>query len=402
MSPDHLKSLLEALPPDPDRPPVEEPVRLLRALERQAEADPRDGALAEAVIAAHALAAAGDGLPPIVAGVRREILVRWDGWSVTFDGTEIASGHPARIRTLRAHAQHDPVFRRALVREGRALAEVGDPASPPLVVDGHPPALRIVLPGPPFAPRAEPDDHERPEILARMVGAALDGLRRFEAAGMGLPVLDARELRDTPQGLRILCLSPTRRTALGPQIAAIAAVLDRWWAPGPPTPVDEVLAGLQAFPPHTAGEAMALWRAALAIHLTAERHELQRQGVRGLHVHKVLRLRDAVVALGQALPPPSGRGAVGVDLEGRTTVLEGRDGRLAWGTRAAPPIELYGAGVVAPAEARRMLRARAAAPANHRLQAEIGGEQAFVDAACRWVSAVLQLRTLRLLLDNRL
>ena len=52
-----------------------------------------------------------------------------------------------------------------------------------------------------------------------------------------------------------------------------------------------------------------------------------------------------------------------------------------------------------PRQARRLLRAQAAAPPNPRLSRDLGGDAAFGDAIGRWVAAGMRLRTLRMLLD---
>ena len=50
--------------------------------------------------------------------------------------------------------------------------------------------------------------------------------------------------------------------------------------------------------------------------------------------------------------------------------------------------------------ARRVLRARAAAPPNPRLDHEISGDARFTESACRWIAAGLRLRTIGLLLEK--
>ena len=46
-----------------------------------------------------------------------------------------------------------------------------------------------------------------------------------------------------------------------------------------------------------------------------------------------------------------------------------------------------------------MLRARAVAPANPRLQEEVGGDQDFTEHLCRWLSASIALRSIRMLVE---
>lgn len=400
MTPDALRRLLAGIPAPAPWPPPEDASRLLGAVEAAWDRAPHDRGLAEALHAAHALATCGDGVPLVIAGVRREAIVRWDAWTGTWDGVDVATGRPARVRAARAGAARDPVLRRALLREGKALQYA---LRSPIAVHETPwPALVVALPGPPLSSGADSEDHERPEVLARMLSTALDGLGRFEAGGFGLPALDGRELLDTPDGAQIVCLTPDAGADVGMQIAHIARVLDAWWGDGPPTAVDAAISGLHEMPPHTVAEAVDQVRAALAEHLAAERHDLYLRSIRWRHETRVSRLREAIVRLSAALPPPTGQGAVGVDLEGNTTVLRCEDSRLTWGPVGGEPVSLAAPGHDLDArEGRRMLRARAAAPPNHRLQATVGGDEAFVDAACRWLGHALALRTLRMLLEAR-
>jgi hypothetical protein len=118
------------------------------------------------------------------------------------------------------------------------------------------------------------------------------------------------------------------------------------------------------------------------------------------HQVRQARLHGALTALQQATPPPMGRGAVGVDLEGRTTLLLSAAGRVEWQTVGGDSICLFDPNDGLNArDARRVLRARASAPTNMRLHADVGGDVAFVELTCRWLAAALHLRTLRLLLE---
>lgn len=397
MTPDQLSRRLDALATP--LPSVSEPARLLTALERLADDAPRDRAVADALLAVHALATALDGVPPVVAGVRRETIVRWDDWTITFDGVDTATGRAARVRTLRPAAARDPVLRRALLREGRALRDAIGPAL--TAAEGAWPALLLPLAGAPLSPSADPDDHDRPDVLARLLGTALRELARWEDAGLGLPELDGREVLDTADGIRVACLTAAADRRPGEPIARLAELLDRWWSGGPPTPVDNVLAGLIELPPRTVADAAQAWREALAQHLAGLRHELARRADHVRRDDRRGRLQRAVAALSGAVRPADGRGAVGVDLDGRTTLLVAAAGALSWGPVGGEAVTIWSAASgVEARDARRLLRARAAAPPNPRLQAEVGGDEAWVDATCRFVAGALQLRTVRLLLEG--
>ena len=100
------------------------------------------------------------------------------------------------------------------------------------------------------------------------------------------------------------------------------------------------------------------------------------------------------------VPPPVGRGAVGIDLQGRTTLVESRFGRVVWGPKEGPLVEVRTPdGEIQLPVARRLLRARRAAPPNPRLHQEVGGEEQFTESVCAWLRSAIGLRTIRLLIE---
>lgn len=367
----------------------------LALLERRSDADPHDRRAARAILAVHQVETAADGLPPVVAGVRRGALLRCDGFSATFAGIR-DEGRQVHVRVLRAPFQTDPVLRRALLRDGRALRDI--PGSTVEIHEGTPALVASVPEFSAIGDSAAGDD-ARPEALVRLLGTGLSALAACEAAGVSLPALSSSEWTIGEGGLRIRCLTPGEARPRE-QIARLSAHLSAWWA-GPPTPVDDLLVGLREHPPEAAEDALDLLRDAMVEHLSGRRHDLWQRGARSRHQERRLRLTDAVLRLADAVAPPQGRGVVGVDLEGRPTLLVGREGRLAWGIAGEEAEDVLGPEGLSPRGSRRLLRARAAAPDNPRLQAEAGGSGAFVDAACRWVAASLQLRTIRLILESR-
>jgi len=183
------------------------------------------------------------------------------------------------------------------------------------------------------------------------------------------------------------------------QVARIAGILEVWWGAGPESPIDTLLAGLVAFPPRTTGEAEEQIRATLAEDLTDRRHRLAARADRVQLEERIARLLSLLERLEGAVPPPEGHGAIGVDLEGRTTVVTSRDGRIRWGSASDPTVVRDRDGTLQVREARRLLRVRAASPPNPRLQAEVGGDPASIDAVCQWLSAAIRLRTERKLLE---
>jgi len=101
--------------------------------------------------------------------------------------------------------------------------------------------------------------------------------------------------------------------------------------------------------------------------------------------------------LSGAIAPPQGKGAIGVDLDGKTTVVVSSGTDISWGpAEALQPVYSFENGVDAKA-ARHLLRSRAAAPVNPRLNHEMGGDPQFVEHLCQWLSSQTHVRTLRML-----
>lgn len=387
MTPEHLG---QRLPPGLS---VHDPSALLGEIEARADASPHDLDLHALLREVHAYATAADGLAPVVAGVRRERLVRWDAHTATFHGTSVFNGHGARVRVLRAPFAQDPVLRRALAREGRVLRDAC--GIPVMSWHAQDVALTLELPGEPLR---RPVDDESPEDrvhLARMLATALDGLARAEAAGASFPELEPEEWVEVDGRARLVALTVAPPRSDGALVRCAARAVARWW--GHTTQecdLERLLAGFDEFPPPTAKEALAEVTASLRDDLVRRRHALHALANELSHALRRERLHAATRSLTAAVPPPAGMGAVGVDLDGRVTTLRGENGQLWWDDAL-----LYGEQGFDVRAARRLVRMRAAAPPNPRIQAGVGGDEAFVERACRWVAAGLALRTVRLLLD---
>ena len=95
-----------------------------------------------------------------------------------------------------------------------------------------------------------------------------------------------------------------------------------------------------------------------------------------------------------------GRAALGVDLDGATLVVESDGDRVLWGQQPDEMDVVYDIadGFDVPA-ARRLVRTRGSAPVSERLNLEVSGDPEFADRISRWISAALELRTVRMLLD---
>ena len=395
MTPEVLRKRLADLPGG--WPPTSDPALLLRALEDRADAEPGNRALTYAVELAHQLAVVDQDLPPIIAGVRRSVLVRWDSWTTTWIGSSVATGARTMVRVLRPQLARDPVLRRSLRRDARAMGAI----DPDLRWVEHPiPALTRVLPG--DALGADTTETADPARLVQLLLTGLANLERWERAGIPTPRLASDEWVVVDGNLGVACLTPGHPDAnTADELPELAHQLRHWWADSAVTPVDAVIDGFIAFPPVEVEEAGHLVRRALAQHLTHLRHRLLKR-------HRIARIKtrnqrfsDLLVRLHNATPPPKGTGAVGVDLEGAVRIITSDGTTVSWGSsgRELTPIRTAD-GTLSPTESRRLLRTRAAAPPNPRLSAQVGGSEGFTEAICRWVASAHHLRTLRLLVER--
>ena len=369
---------------------------LLRTLEDEATRRPLDAEVRAALLAVSHRDLVLRGVPKTLAGVRRERLVRWDSRSAEFDGVHIQSGTPWRVRVLAPPLVREPNLGRWLIRESRAMARLA--GLEPIFEDGWP-AVAVPLSGPALCDASEPDGTESAVRMFCMLGGALGDMAMLQAA-CGLPELGSLDFRLDGDGLKVVCLTPPRQAVdASAIIRALARLLSRWWGRDEGAGL-ELLAGFEAFPPASVDEARQAWGQEAAKALAGEWHRLRKHRKRVSRDTRASRTLAAIRRMDAAVPPPVGRGAVGVDLEGRVTVVEGRpDGSLWWGPAAA--MEQVAGDQLQARLGRRLLRARAAAPGNPRLDADVGGEAGYADEACRWLDLALQLRTLRMLLETR-
>ncbi len=372
------------------------PAALFARAERLADAFPADPARRVLVRAAHAWLTAGDGLPPVVGGVARETLLRWDATTTTWAGREVHSGCQALVRCLRPSAASDPAMRRALARDGRALRA----ALPALV--HHEAAGALVLPvGAPAFAATRTWSHADPLALARLLVHTLAHLAAWERAGLGLGALDPGELRDAGDALVLAALTPFEAPDARRALSTTAAALRRWW----PEDADDadlaaLLDGLVAAPPATVADATAHLARALAEDLAARRHLTAARGASQSHESRYVRLASLVARLDDVGRPPAGEGVVGIDLDGHTLVVRSDGEVVTVGPIDAPGETVRDAhGQLQVSAARRLVHGAGAAPPSARLQAEAPGELEAAARIVRWVAAALGLRTLRKLLE---
>ncbi|MCB9686553.1 MAG: hypothetical protein H6738_08370 [Alphaproteobacteria bacterium] len=348
----------------------------LAAVEQAAAAHPEDAGWAGLILAFDDEGAVRSETPVVVAGVRRERLVRFDALSSTWTGTRAADGATVLVRAPRDGLS--PAARRVLDRELTRVAGVAGAT----LVDG---AAVLVATG-------WPASAVRGEAVARVVGDTLVGLDRFRAALGSLPAIAEDELRWVDGRIRLCALSMSHEDP-GPRI--VLRLID-------PDDTDELSVALRgtAEAGGTSADLAGVLRDHLVQRLVARRHDLAERWRAGRRRWTEGRLLHAVRRLQAAMPPPTGRGALGVDLEGRILVLGSDPVAVHVGADDEREVVWDVGGGLRPAGARRVLRLRASAMPNPTLDARVGGTPGHVDAVCRWLGASIDLRTLTLLLEH--
>ncbi|NCG22381.1 MAG: hypothetical protein GWP91_25475 [Rhodobacterales bacterium] len=388
MNEDQLTALMNAHPAKLDGQ-LAQPEQALRSAEAAWDKHPHDRVLAGLVHAIHGRITADQDLPLDVGTVRRGRLVKWDNWTTTWQGVDLQTGAPVLVRVLRPHLIGDAIMCRALAREGTALrglvTGVGFNESPL-------PHLTAPLPGTALATDRLP----HAMLLGQLLGSAATELANWQKAGV-LPPLEAN-WRENEGSLTWVGLQCSTGHDAGPHLAALAQQLMGDMEPN--SALQEFTQALVFAPPLQAKEVPAMIVRALAVDLAATRHSLKSAWHIGAHNNRERRLIDCVKRLQASLAPPKGLGAVGVDLEGNTTVVEGRDGGLWWGPIHQTTAVWTSDGTWDAHHGRRLIRARAAAPPSERLNRQVGGDISYPDRARRWVAAALSIRTILLLLER--
>ncbi len=347
------------------------PGSTLRELERRADAEPRDRALSDAIHALHGLITASRGLPPTICGVQREELLCWDHWTTTWCGRDLATGRPARVRVVRAPA--DPILVRALARDAHALTPVVR------VLRSAEGAMATVL---------DPLGTE-PAPLRGFV-QALTAADEWRRAGIGVPP-------DHPAPVTVVdgCARPLSLTPGPSDARALYRTVVAWLSERVTSEHRELADALGAFPVDDSDTLVTLFREHLGRDLTdrwlglaGKRATQSQDDRRGRLTLLLARLRSAV-------PPPRGTAAVGVDLEGRVTVVQSDGEQVVWDDSVIVSRDHFDVRA-----GRRLLRARAAAMPSERLQADVDGSTETLEHITRWLGASMRLRTVTLLVDR--
>lgn len=392
MTLDELTQLLGALPAHSIRADGPTAGTVLRSIENLADANPQDRRLAKLVHDVSMWASATQGVPVTFGDVRREQLIRWDQWTTTWTGADTQDGSQLMVRILRPGPDADPVMRRQLAREAKALAGI---VAGITLVQGDLLGIRVPLPGEPLTPETRQSEIED-MLHTRLLATGLVAVAAWEERGLSLPILTREELRNCGDRLAITCLTPGDGADHQSVLATIASLLGHHET----SSLGELRLALSAAPPTSAHDAEQYAIKAMAQDLAARRHSLYLRHIRGRHQDRIARFHALIVGLQASVPRPLGVGAVGVDMDGAIQVVHSDNSGISWrSTGESRSIFTEQDGFVAP-EARRLLRSRAAAPNSERLQADVGGDSAFTDAIGQWVSAALKLRTVRMLLEK--
>ncbi len=369
-------AILDRLLAIAQQPPLLAPDQLPDALDRleaAAEARPDDPDVAAAFEVLLRRDEVQRALPDVVAGVRRADLVRWSSWCSTWTGTAVEDGRSVMVRAIDTDASPRRV--RQLQRE---VGQLG--------LRSHQGATVIDLVGRPLTPPRAAD----PDLARRLV----QGLVAL-AARPPSPELAPEELRESPEGVHICCMALDDDDGREATAALARALL-----PPGEGPLHDLLRGL-AQHPVGANQAGSLVSQALARELTAMRHHLLARWTANAQGVRTKRLSSCVQRLTNALPPPRGRAAAGINLDGRVLVVASDEATVHFGPeQGMEQVFSLDEGLNAPL-ARRVLRAQATAPPNPYLSKQIGGDAAFNDAIGRWLASALRLRTLSMLLKKQ-
>jgi len=375
------------------------------AAERRAAADRGDD---DATLWLRELELATEALPPMIDGVRRARLLAVDPLATTWEAWRIDDGLRVVLRCLRARWRDDPVMRR---RFELAPSRVRHLHALELRTGGDWPHIRVVAPGAPLLDRLPVEDAADGRVLARLLGAGLDGLRRLHDADLrhGGPI--GALLHEGPSGARLLWLDPfDRRRTVAQDLSGLAtavAALD----PTGAHPVGALALAWTTDPPPSAAVGLRLLRETLASTLLEQRHRLRIAARLAGRRGRTRRLTAATRALDRTLPPPRVHTCVRAAPDG-VLVLVHSDGAVLRGGSSAsaspdalPVVWTARRGLDAQA-ARVLLRAWATRGTGDEalrglVQADLGTTDAATDQLLRWLRSRASLRRARLLLEHQ-
>jgi hypothetical protein len=301
----------------------------------------------------------------------------------------MATGQAYLLRLILPEQQGIPLYRRSLRREFQLLTPLYDAAK---LIEDDTWALILPLRGDPFTDCQTPLPFRH---AIPLMGSALIGLEQWAKADIMPPPPSSQELREEQGHLKIYCLSPLAGDSLP---AALAGLCDNLQSSCSGSPIEEFVTSLKEFPNDQFQEVSKRWRSFLAEALSIKRHTIAVKWRAEQVSTRASRLNNSVIRLIEACAAPTGKGVLGVDLNGQTLIIESNQGHIYWGSSEERNLILSPEDELSPSQARRVLRARASASLNNRLHTEHQADPAFTEAICSWLSSSMRLRAVRLLL----
>ena len=352
-------------------------------------------------------------LPPIVGGVRRARLIGSDAATATWAGWTEPSGERAVVRILHPRWRKDPVIRRRIELGVRLATGIPGLVAMRFAADDEHPHVRYAVQGLPLVELLPAEAPPEPLPLARWLASSLLALQGLHRRGLRAGRVDPELLLLGERRAVLLWLDPLELPAapLAEDLRQLAATLLQL-DPGALHPVGQLLQPWLDCPPEGCGEAVELFKQALADELAAARHALQLRGRATGRGTRAAQLHRACLALARCVSPPPARCCLRADAD-RSLHLLVSDGRTVRGGVSArvPPAELpllYSPerGLDAGA-ARALLRAWARREdgdeaARRDAQSRWEGCDEAGGALARWLSAASRLRCAQLLLAHRL
>ena len=354
-----------------------------------------------ALLALRELELAHSALPPVIDGVRRNRLIRYDAISTTWEGWSLTGGQRVFLQCIRPRWRHDPVMLRRMANGVNTSAS------------WHPsedwPHLRVVVQGGVLADRFPVEDVASSERLARILGEGLQQLHDVHQSGRAHGGPLAPFFVETSGGLRLVTLDPFDGTASIAddirELASLVLALD-------PLQSDPVALLAQEWiesPPPTALDGLQLLYRCLSGVLLSERHRL-RVAARSAHrTDRKTRLTRAVRSLSRLVSPPVGRVCVHVGQDGSMVILDS-DGTTIRGGAVADATEnrflptLYTPEQGLDAQSARYIlrswamRANGNETSRRLVQEDFATNDTTAEQIVRWMSAMARLRAARLIL----
>jgi hypothetical protein len=340
-------------------------------------------------------------LPPVIDGVRRGRLLRFDAISTTWEGWSLRGGERVFLQCLRPRWKSDPVVLRRMARGATHDAS------------WHPtedwPHLRCVVHGALLVDRFPIEDLISTHRLARIMGEGLAALRDLHSRGRIHGGALAPFLVESPQGLRLVALDPFDANGSPTddlrELANLIVALD----PLGEDPVAVLADEWSESPPPSAADGIRLLKRCLSGILLAQRHRLSVAGRSAHRLDRKTRFSRAVRAMARLVPPPAGKACVKVGADGAMVVVE-CDGETIRGGAVADASEgrflpvIYTPTQGLDAQSARFLlrswalRGQGDETTRRTIQAELNSDDSQAERLVRWMSAMARLRAARLIL----